>query len=60
MFMFICWVVLAVILFDCASPLLFRGDGTLSKKALDERAVKEGYCDWEQYVYYNITLMMEA
>ena len=60
MFAFICWLSFAVIFFDMISPKLFRGDATLSKMELDCKARSEGYCDWEQYVYYTITLPLEA
>ncbi len=56
---FIAWLSLGVIMFDIIQHYVgqFKGhDATLSPSQLDKRAQDEGYSDWEQYVYYNITL----
>lgn len=57
---FICWVALGIILFDMMPPSVLARfvNNTLSQKELDKRARSEGYCDWEQYLYYNVTLEM--
>ncbi len=56
---FIAWLSLGVIMFDIMQHYAgqFRGaDGTLTPLQLDKMAQESGYADWEQYVYYTITL----
>lgn len=56
---FIAWISLGVVMFDITQHYVGqfrRGDATLSASQLDSMARDQGYCDWEQFVYYTITL----
>lgn len=56
---FIAWLAIGVIMLDIVQHYVGqfrRHDATLSSVELDKMAQDAGYCDWEQYVYYTITL----